>query len=192
MGARSGTRRRALAESLPYPYNLGMSFPVMPVPRTLAHCIDVPAGAVTLVVEARDLADEQGRTVGVGDPPAFDDFGASLHVLGLDGAEYVRFDCFDKEPHYHYIRPAESMNIIVRLDDVAEGDPIEWTVGRLQYRLPEMLEHAGAHDVAASVRSQLPPLMEALQTVRGLLLEAQRRAVARRASGSTLAPSSPT
>jgi hypothetical protein len=185
-----------MSDPLPYPYHLGMEFPVMPVPPTPEHCIDVAAGGVTLVVEARDLADERGRQASRSEAPAddsstFDDFGASLHVMGPDGAEYVRFDCFDKEPHYHYIRPSEGTNIIVRLDDVAEGDPIEWTVGRLQHRLPEMLEHAGAADVAASVRSELPALVNATETVRGLLQEAHRRAVARRASGSTLAPSAP-
>lgn len=183
-----------MPEPLPYPYHLGTSFPVMPVPRTPEHCIDVPAGAVTLVVEARDLADERaGRTPEAASPeagsPTFDDFGASLHVLGADGAEYVRFDCFDKEPHYHYIRPSEETNIIVRLDDIAEGDPIEWTIGRLRNRLPEMLEHAGAAEAAAAVRSQMPSLLDATGEVRELLQEAQRRAVARRASGSTLAPS---
>ena len=172
-----------MTDSPPYPYDLGTEYPVMPIPPVPEHCIEVPAGAVTLVVEARDLSDEPQPVGG------FDDFGASLHVVGPDGAEYVRFDCFDKEPHYHYIRPSEETNIIVRLDDIAEGDPIEWTIGRLRNRLPEMLEHAGAASVAESVRGQLPPLMGALDTVRDLLQEAERRAVARRASGSTLAPS---
>jgi len=154
----------------------------MPIPPVPEHCIGVPAGAVTLVVEARDLSDEPQPVGG------FDDFGASLHVVGPDSAEYVRFDCFDKEPHYHYIRPAEGTNIICRLDDIAEGDPIEWTIGRLRHRLPEMLEHAGAAPVAASVRAQMPALLGAIDTVRGLLDEAHRRTEARRASGSTLAP----
>ena len=182
-----------MPDSPPYPYHLGTEYPVMPVPPTPEHCIDVPAGAVTLVVEARDLADERARRTGATPPPedspVFDDFGASLHVIAGDGLEYVRFDCFDKEPHYHYIRPSQGTNIICRLDDVAEGDPIDWTIARIRNRLPEMLEHAGAPEVAASVREQLPSLLDATGTVRDLLQEAQRRAVTRRASGSTLAPS---
>jgi hypothetical protein len=184
-----------MAETPPYPYNLGNAYPVMPVPRNPEHCVDVPAGAVTFVVEARDLVDERARdgasSVIPQDaaPGLFDDFGASLHVLGADDRlEYLRFDCFEKEPHYHYIRPAEQMNVIIRLDDIAEGDPIDWVAGRLRNRLPEMLGHAGATELGASVRTQMSDVLEASDRVRELLREAKRRAVARRDSGSTLAP----
>ena len=184
-----------MSDQPPYPYNLGTSYPVMPIPPVAEHCIDVAAGAVTLVVEARDLVDDQargGQPPAGTDAPAFDDFGASLHVVAAaDRTEYLRFDCFENEPHYHYIRPTEGRNVICRLDDVAEGDPIEWVVGRLRSRLPEMLEHAGAAELAAAVRGQIPEVVAAADQVRGLLREAHHRAVARRASGSTLAPSAP-
>lgn len=173
-----------MAESPPYPYHLGSEYPVMPVAPIPEHCLSVPAGAVTLVVEARDLALdlEHDRD----QPSEFDDFGASLHVLGaVDGVERLRFDCFDKEPHYHYIRPDDRTNVIVRLDDIAEGDPIEWTVARLEHRLPEMLEHARARELAEAVRADLPSLLGALGTVRAMLEEAQRRTTARRAAGAT-------
>jgi hypothetical protein len=170
---------------LPNPYHLGMAFPVMPAPMIPEHCIHVPAGAVNLVVEARDLiADRQ-----VTHPdevreenPQFDDFGASLHIMSAaDGVEHLRFDCFDNEPHYHYIRPSQQMNVIVRLDHVAEGDAIDWTISRLRERLPEMLDHAGdAGDVAAAVRADLASVAAALPKTQELLEEAQRRAIARR------------
>ena len=100
-----------MSDALPYPYNLGMEFPVMPMEPVAAHCLSVPAGPVTLVVEARDLAidrrySEYGDDGPIEPDETFDDFGASLHVNGAaDGVERLRFDCFDKEPHYHYIRP---------------------------------------------------------------------------------------
>ena len=183
-----------MAEAPPYPYHLGTMYPVMPVPPVPEHCVPVEAGAVRLVVEARDLLDEAARSRGGTVVPAeqssqFNDFGASLHVCGaVDGMEYLRFDCFDHEPHYHYIRNAESANVIVRLDDVAEGDPIDWTIGRLQARLPEMLEHAGAGELADQVRSDPSAVATALERVRALLVEAGQRALARRTSGQGLAP----
>jgi hypothetical protein len=185
-----------MAEAPPYPYHLGTVYPVMPVAPVPEHCVPVDAGPLRLVVEARDLRDEAARSRGSATPPPaqtsqFDDFGASLHVCGAaDGAEHLRFDCFDKEPHYHYIRNAEPANVIVRLDDVAEGDPIEWTIGRVRSRLPEMLQHAGATDLAAQVRTDPAPVLAALERVRALLVEAGRRAEARRASGGRLAPAS--
>src|SRR5438046_2754172 len=75
------------------------------------------AGAVRFVVEARDLVDEirRNRPDEVVDEESlqFNDFGASLHVYGAsDDVEYLRFDCFDKEPHYHYIKADEGANVI--------------------------------------------------------------------------------
>jgi len=183
-----------MAETPPYPYNIGIRYPVMPVPPTPEHCISIDAGAVRFVVEARDLIEEVKRNRPAGsevdvDAVQFNDFGASLHVYGADdGIEHLRFDCFEKEPHYHYIKADESANVICRLDDIAESDPIEWTVTRLQKRLPEMLDYAGAAEVAAAVRRDPTVVRGAVDQVHELLVEAQRRAHARRATGATLAP----
>src|ERR1700738_3394318 len=99
----------------------------------------------------------------------FNDFGASLHVYGAeDGLEHLRFDCFEDQPHYHYIDPDEKANVIVRLDDIAEDDPIDWTTSRL--------------------RTRLPAILAAVDQVHNLLEEAQRRALDRRATGAALAP----
>ena len=55
----------------------------------------------------------------------FDDYGATLHVNGtVDGLEHLRFDCFENEPHYHYVRNADGGNLICRIDEVAVGDPL--------------------------------------------------------------------
>jgi hypothetical protein len=176
-----------VGESPPYPYTLGSEYPVMPMAPIAAHCVSVDAGAVTLVVEARDLVRDRQGDGPVDESDEFDDYGASLHVHGAnDGVERLRFDCFDKEPHYHYIRPADNANVIIRLDNFAEGDPIEWTMGRLRTRLPEMLEHADAQELADSVRADMPSLLGAVDEVGEMLAEAQRRTIERRscASGS--------
>jgi hypothetical protein len=175
-----------VAESPPYP-RLGSEYPVMPMAPISEHCVSVSAGAVTLVVEARDLVRDRQDDGPLDENDEFDDYGASLHVHGADdGVERLRFDCFDKEPHYHYIRPADNANVIIRLDNFAEGDPIDWTIGRLRSRLPEMLEHADAQELADRVRADLPSLLGAVDKVGEMLAEAQRRTMARRsrASGS--------
>jgi hypothetical protein len=175
--------------ALPSPYNLGTPYPVMPAPPVPEHCVTIPAGDLELVVEARDVVDDLTRVnqTSLG----FDDFGATLHVQATsDKVEHLRFDCFANEPHYHYIRMASQENLICRLDDVAEGDPIEWAIGRLRNRLPEMLEHVGAPHLARSVRADPTTIARALDAVQALLVDARARASARRASGATLAPPS--
>lgn len=143
-------------------YVLGRTYAVMPIEMVPEACTPYPAGPVTFVVEERRLDDEailtsaaaQGRLDAVDRPTGVDDGGPSLHVLGTDdGLEHLRFDCFEREPHYHYIRQAEQANVVVRIDTHAEGDPLAWALGVVGARLPEMLEHAGAPDLAAAVRA---------------------------------------
>ena len=49
------------------------------------------------------------RAIAEGRPDVIEDEGVSLHVCdGETGAEYLRFDVFVKEPHYHYIVPGDT------------------------------------------------------------------------------------
>src|SRR6478752_5235034 len=121
------------------PYRRGNRYEQLPVPMVAEHCIPVDAGAVQLVVESRTLTNAiladtyQGA---VDTKIGFDDFGATLHVCGTgDGLEYLRFDCFENEPHYHYIEPAAGANTVVRIDELAVGDPVEFTLGCVERRL---------------------------------------------------------
>ncbi|CAM3149022.1 DUF402 domain-containing protein [Prescottella defluvii] len=137
-------------------YQLGRSFEVMPIPMDPEFCQEIPAGPVTFVVESRRLSDEAINTNALdrGRPDqtydtGIDDGGACVHVCGsADGREWLRFDCFDNEPHYHYVRHNEQRNVVVRFDQFAEGDPEAWTLDRLRTRLPAMLRHAGAEELA--------------------------------------------
>jgi hypothetical protein len=182
-----------MAEEHPDPYRLGMDFPVLPIPPDPTQCIAVDAGPVSLVVESRDLVDDakrlrpEGEDVDV-DSLQFNDYGASLHVVGRDdGVEHLRFDCFADLPHYHYIAAAEGRNTICRLDEFAEGDPIAWTVDRLRTRLPDMLRYAGATELADAVEGSSTPLGDAAAQVEQLLREAHTRAIARRSGSSAAA-----
>lgn len=144
------------------PYKLGILSTRMPIPIRPENCVFLDAGPVRFVVEPRILTDEvmHQHNVKIGQPDlppgwTFDDSGASLHVFGIaDGLEHLRFDCFTKDAHYHYIRQLEQEQQVCPFDVVANGDPIEWAVTRLN-RLPEMLEFAGAPELAAAVRLDL-------------------------------------
>jgi hypothetical protein len=162
-------------------YKLGRRYEVMPIAMVPDACVAVSAGPVTFVVESRRLteaaiiesAEQQGRLGAIDAPAGVDDGGMSLHVLGTaDGLEHLRFDCFEREPHYHYIHQDDRSNVVVRFDDVAEGDPTRWTLERVRSRLPEMLEHAGATELAVAARAAAPQILEATAEVESLLYQA--------------------
>jgi hypothetical protein len=159
-------------------YKLGRRYDAMPIAMVPEACLDVPAGPVTFVVEARrltakairDSAGQQGKDPGIQAAAGIDDGGMTLHVLGTsDRVEHLRFDCFENEPHYHYIHNDDQANVVVRFDDVAEGDPTVWTLERVRSRLPEMLEYAGAAELAAAARDAAPQILEAAAEVERLL-----------------------
>jgi hypothetical protein len=140
------------------------------------HCLPVHAGAVDLVVESRQLTDQVLiDTYGPGEIPEaevhFDDFGASLHVCGAhDGLEYLRFDCFELEPHYHYIEQHAQANVIVRIDEIAVGDPIAFSLRCIEEHLPDTRNAGGRRSppmLKAATRSM------AVARVRELMLQAQ-------------------
>jgi len=159
------------------PYRRGNRYPQMPIPMVTEHCIPVDAGAVQLVVESRRLtnailADTYGGTVDNG--IEFDDFGASLHVCGTtDGLEHLRFDCFENEPHYHYIEQANGANTVVRIDELAVGDPIEFSLACVERHLPEMLRHCGVGALADEVAAQPDTVRAAVGEVRELMRRAR-------------------
>ena len=84
----------------------------------------------------------------------FSDEGISVHVVA-DGHEYLRFDAFVDDPHYHYIDKEAGTNTIVEFDKVAHGPVKPWVLAQLRNRLPEMLSHAGAADMAETLSSEL-------------------------------------
>jgi hypothetical protein len=155
------------------PYRRGIRFAQMPIPMVPEHCIAVDAGAVQLVVESRRLTNEILReTYGANanNEIPFDDFGATLHVCGTaDGLEHLRFDCFENEPHYHYIEQAEGANTVVRIDELAVGDPLEFSLACVENRLPGMLRHCGVDGLADEVESEPEKVRAAMTEVRTLM-----------------------
>ena len=159
------------------PYRRGNRYDRLPIPMVTEHCIPVDAGAVQLVVESRKLTNDiiQRTFDGVVDPGIpFDDFGATLHVCGTaDGLEYLRFDCFENEPHYHYIDQAGSGNTVVRIDELAVGDPIDFSLACVEHHLVDMLRHCGVDSLADEVAAHPEKVDAAMVEVRDLMRKAR-------------------
>jgi len=159
------------------PYRRGNRYGQLPIPMVTEHCVPVDAGAVQLVVESRQLTNEiLDDTYGgvVETAIAFDDFGATLHVCGTaDGLEYLRFDCFENEPHYHYIEPAAGANTVVRIYELAVGDPIEFSLTCVEHHLPDMLRNCGVGGLADEVAGRLDNVKAAVDVVRELMTKAR-------------------
>jgi hypothetical protein len=146
---------------------------VMPIAPVEQQTTWIDAGVVQFGVEYRLLNDAiaaaaetesaSGDADGV---ESIDDRGVSIHVCGNTGderLEYLRFDCFEEDPHYHYISWEAHRNEMLHIDPIADGDPLGWTLDRLRLRLPFMLARAGAGGIAAKLDVQL--LDEALPRV---------------------------
>jgi hypothetical protein len=160
------------------PYRRGSRYERLPIPMVTEHCIPVDAGAVQLVVESRRLTNEildDAYHGGVEPKIRFDDFGATLHVCGTaDGLEYLRFDCFENEPHYHYIEQAAGANVVVRIDELAVGDPIDFSLACVEHHLPDMLRNCGVAGLADEVAGRLDNVKAAVDVVRELMTKARQ------------------
>jgi hypothetical protein len=140
---------------------LGIVYRMQPEPPH-PECRWFDAGAVRLGVEYRRVDPEGLRKLYAGDAAAlaelerhspaggFHASGVSIHVVGADdGHEYLRFDAFDDDPHYHYIRPTGDHNHWIPFDPVAGGDVLAFALRSLRERLAPMLVEAGGEAVAA-------------------------------------------
>jgi len=157
-------------------------YAVMPIPPVTAHTRFFSAGAVRIGVEYRLLDDAiaQAHMREVDTASAYpqatgvDDRGVSLHVFAeQDGEqrEFLRFDCFVEDPHYHYISWRARTNDMVHVDPITDGDALAWALERIRTRLPQMLERAGAPEVArridaAALEEALPRVTEAAYRAR--------------------------
>jgi hypothetical protein len=151
-------------------------YELMPIPPVEENTEIFDAGVVSFGVEYRLLTDAIAaasaiESAGGRDASAasLDDRGVSLHVFAEVGGrrqEVLRFDCFQEDPHYHYVSWEARSNEMLHLDPVADGDPLAWALERIRTRLPQMLERAGAGEAAArvdlrQVDAVLPRVVEA-------------------------------
>jgi hypothetical protein len=145
-----------------------MRVDVEPIPYIPEHTKMFDAGAISFGVEYRvlnnelveanygaEVTQELQESYRPEDSAQIDDSGVSIHVFGSDGREYLRFDCFEEGPHYHYLLPDETFQRVVMFDPVANGDPLTWTMSCLRQRLPAMLREAGGKSSAARLDARL-------------------------------------
>jgi hypothetical protein len=154
---------------------IGKVYAIPPQPHSSANTEVFDAGAVRFGVEYRDV-DPAGLVATYEDNPAylaellerspeggFTDEGVSIHVFGDDGWEYLRFDVFEDEPHYHFVHNTGGeavVNNVIDFDTTANGEMLVWVLERLRSRLAPMLTQAGGEHLvdrldAASIDAAL-------------------------------------
>lgn len=185
MGGRSGVAGNRLL-------SVGLRRDTTPVPAVTSKTSYIEIGAVVIGVEDRildtDILNEhfsvtESEGVDAGwsktwaEPGRVDDRGVSIHVFAADTRdEYLRFDAFEGNPHYHYIVPG-SHHVMVPFDDVAEPNFVGWVVERLKTRLSEMLRCIPATELAdriemAAVRKEIPAVETAIAGIIGSYIPA--------------------
>ncbi len=142
-----------------YIYHARAPHPIPPVEKQTEY---IAAGDVTFGVEYR-LLDEAIGKANYGDGTMSDanqgregpyDRGVAVHVFDNKGGkltEWIKFDCFDEDPHIHYIDTSNGVNDLRGIDVVADGDPLSFALDRIKARLPQMLVEAGGADLAGRV-----------------------------------------
>ena len=124
----------------------GQSYDIMPIPMMAKNAEWFDAGPVSFAVEARLLSESNDGMSGGG---------GSIHVFSGDRAdEYVRFDCFDSAPHYHYVNKAIRRNVVWGYDAGSNGPMPQWALGAIRDNLPGLLRSAGADELAARVERE--------------------------------------
>ena len=140
---------------------IGIVYQIQPEPADEEQTRWFEAGAIRLGLEPRVVDPERlaqayaGNEADLAELAAhspeggFHDSGVSIHVVGAeDGHEYLRFDAFQDDPHYHYVRPTGDHNHWIPFDPVAGGDVLAFAIRSLRDRLDPMLREAGGDAVA--------------------------------------------
>jgi hypothetical protein len=80
------------------------------------------------------------------------DGGLSLKVYGGEGdeaPEVLRFDCFERRPHFHYM--GRTNRKVERISKKTVPDPLEWTLSRIKGDLPSMFWKAGYRKLSQEI-----------------------------------------
>lgn len=142
-----------------------IAYATLPVPAFDAFTRRIPAGAITFGVEYRQLDEavilahygpdaraKFGHVMPAGFAGAVDEDGLCLHVFAsADGAEILRFDCFEDAAHFHLLDPRIPRNIVIEHDTARAGPLLDWALEALRSRAGELLRQAGAADLARAI-----------------------------------------
>jgi hypothetical protein len=152
----------------------------MPIPPVKENMEVFSAGAVSIGVEFRVLTDAVIDALGLKEIaasnqyPELDDRGVSLHVFVRTGEgdfERLRFDCFQRDPHYHYLSVANKWQDVIHIDPTVTGDPVSWALNLIRSRLAVMLTRAEVEEPAryvdaGKIEEILPRVTEAAYRAR--------------------------
>jgi hypothetical protein len=159
---------------------IGKVYGIPPQPPIAENTTYLKAGALTIGVEYRDVNPDNlvdtykdneaylKELLEKSPEGGFTDEGVSIHVCATDdGHEFLRFDVFDDDPHYHYIHAGdEVVNNVIDFDVLAHGDMLPWVIERLRSRLPEMLPHAGGDRLVPLIdHSALDPVIDEVDKI---------------------------
>jgi hypothetical protein len=159
---------------------IGKVYGIPPQPPVAENTTYLEAGALTIGVEYRDVNPDNlvdtykdnaaylEELLAKSPEGGFADEGVSIHVCGTDdGHEYLRFDVFDDDPHYHYIHSGdEVVNNVIDFDERAHGEMLPWVIARLRTRLPDMLPHAkGEHLVPLIDQAALDAVIDQVESL---------------------------
>jgi hypothetical protein len=134
----------------------------MPIPPIDKHMERFAVGPITIGVEYRVISEDVVAASGVAKGPisvvGLNDKGVSIHIYlkTADGdRERLRFDCFEDDPHYHYVCWSAPWHDVVFFDEVSNGDLMVWSLNCIRTRLPQMLERAGIESATQYVDQRL-------------------------------------
>lgn len=102
-------------------------------------------GRFVFLTEYRDVGNDKGLTI---------------RVLGPSGSsqqkEILRFDCFERKPHYHvgFSEPPVP---------IAAPDPFRWTVEKLRQDFGQLLLNAGALPLNADEEDTLVDVLAVIE-----------------------------
>ena len=94
-------------------------------------------GGIELHVDNRDIGEDGGPSVRV------------YGEVDDENVQLLRFDCFRKDPHYHY--DPSGKNDQRSLNKESVPDSVAWTIEQLEQNLVEMIHTAGYAGVAEQV-----------------------------------------
>lgn len=99
------------------------------------------------------------------------DRGLSLTVRGPVSNEYrdlLRFDCFDKSPHYHVEVYGKN-----EITAIKESDSANWSLTTLKDQFEELVNQAGADPMSTSEKGGIQSTMQRVDTLSRALIETE-------------------
>ncbi|HXG24408.1 MAG TPA: hypothetical protein VNJ09_07640 [Chthonomonadales bacterium] len=97
------------------------------------------------------------------------DGGPDIRVYGPKGGlrrQLLRFDCFRKQPHYHF--DPEGRDEHHTMTPEQARDSVGWALAQIEEKLPDLIRHAGGDEEAVR-DAGAPAVREAVKKIRQTL-----------------------